>query len=407
MSPWRPSYRPAALVAFVRVTGAGLTILGLVTGIRLLGAHEFGVSVVLLALGQLAALPVSALERLVLRLAATHEYDQAGAVLRLGDRYAGAVIVLGIVISWPLHTAGIEWLDIIAVISTAATVGAVTNRQAFHRATGRLMWGQVPNEIVRPCAVLLAYVIAWRFLPEHAWGAGATALSAVMAWVTISVMPSPWRETKSASALERTAPLRGAIGSLLGISILAAVVERGYPILTGALESPTSSSALAVGMRLIQLGLFGQAFAIYYFAPRVAGATVDREVAPSGVRALRNIRALSLSCAAPIITCCLLVPDTVEEIFGGSLDLDGIWIFVVMAIAIQVATGPAQALLLMSGRERPVAVTYLIGTVTGLSVFALGGYWGAVGALGSITLTYAIWATGQLCSVKRSFGAFH
>src|SRR3546814_3890751 len=54
-----------------RVGGAGIAAVSIVIGVRILGAEQFGLSVLALAFGQVAALPLTALERLIIRLAAT------------------------------------------------------------------------------------------------------------------------------------------------------------------------------------------------------------------------------------------------------------------------------------------------------------------------------------------------
>src|SRR3546814_1955425 len=75
-----------------RVGGAGIAAVSIVIGVRILGAEQFGLSVLALAFGQVAALPLTALERLIIRLAATGDAEGARVLLRRGTIYCAIIL---------------------------------------------------------------------------------------------------------------------------------------------------------------------------------------------------------------------------------------------------------------------------------------------------------------------------
>src|SRR3546814_8000059 len=57
---------------------------------------------------------------------------------------------------------------------TASMNGLVTLRQGLNRASGRLIWGQAPNELFRPFATIVGYAVAASTVTSNISGAFAT-----------------------------------------------------------------------------------------------------------------------------------------------------------------------------------------------------------------------------------------
>lgn len=137
----------AARVATVRVVGGALTLLSLFVGLHYLGAREFGRSVILLSAGMLLALPSTSAERLVLRLAAGGDLLSANHLVRRFSGLAGITVLVGAIISAVMLSLDFTtWHAPLVVATVAASTSEVALRQARARATGALMWGQVPND---------------------------------------------------------------------------------------------------------------------------------------------------------------------------------------------------------------------------------------------------------------------
>ena len=81
----------------VRVGGAALVAIGLVLGVRILGVEQFGVSVLVLAVGQVLAFPLTALERLLIRVVATGDTQRATRLLTISNWYCALLGVLTVI----------------------------------------------------------------------------------------------------------------------------------------------------------------------------------------------------------------------------------------------------------------------------------------------------------------------
>lgn len=394
-----------AVAAGVRVLGAVLVVVGLVVGIRTLGATQFGISVMVLAAGQILAFPLTALERLVIRLVAQGDHGAARGVLRRASK-VGAVVVLGtsIVAGLLAVTHGPDSaLIAVACGVSALSAGQVALRQGACRAGGHLLWGQMPNEVFRPVATLISYPLALVVAPS--WSGVFSALMASAA--TLILMLWAPRIRGEAEAPESNVGFTGAIHSLMVVSAVALGVERLYPLVLGATGSPAAVAVFAVVMRIVQLANFTQAFAIFYYSPAMA-ATLKEGQAHAAPRALsRRVRLLSLLAAAPAVLVCVMVPHVVEVALGSGLTLTTVLPIASLAIAVQALGGPAQTMLVMAGREAPVAGAYMTGAVLSAVAFIAAGTASAVAATTGLVVAFASWNIILVLVARREFGAWH
>lgn len=399
---------PAALVASVRLVGALLLAIGTVTGINVLGPAQFGISIIVLGAGQLMALPTTAIERLVLRLTAQDRLGDTQSAMKVARTYSIGVALLAVLLVWPLEQVlNLDPLLTLAVAATAVMVGQMTLNQAISRASGRLMWGQVPNELLRPTLTLASYFAALPFPQEHRGALSCLLVALLMAPIialsprtTIAEAPIPTRQSFRL--------IRTSVGSLFVISVIAACIERVYPMIVGGLDGPAAAATLAVSLRIIQLGLFGQAFAIYYYSPTVAAAmTQVTVIQPDGIRALRRIRSISALSAAPALTLCLIFPNLLERIFGADSGVEKALPFVCIAIVAQTLTGPTQAVLIMGSKEHAVAIVYAIAFLAAIITFVAIGSWTATSATAAIASTYCLTSVGQMACTRAYFKSLY
>lgn len=400
--------------AGVRVGGAVLVVVGLVVGVRVLGPTQYGVSVLVLAVGQLAAFPLTAMERLVVRLVAQGDHDAAARAMRKGDIAATAAVLLGAAIAVVAYLLDESSAALFAFASgvTVASAGLVTMRQGACRAAGRLGWGQMPNELFRPLVTLISYPVALALLPEVS-GALATLLASGATLVLILCAPRVvGRPDPAATKLPPGAGgarsgTAGAAMALMWVSAAALAVERLYPVVLGWTSSAAAVTAFAVAMRVIQMANFTQAFAVFYYSPQLARAAKDSDMSGESSHITRRIRLMGLLSAAPAAALCLFIPGALEHVLGQGLDLAEILRVSVIAILMTAIGSPAQTLLIMSGRERVVAISYGAGVIMSAVAFVFAGANGALDAIIGLAVAMTTWSLLQMLAVRREFGAWH
>lgn len=391
--------------AGVRVGGAALVLAGIVVGLRVLGPTQFGVSVLVLSVGQLIAFPMTAMERLVVRLVAQGEMASAALVLRRGDLAAVLGVLVGGLTAGLLAYLGRGSASIfaLAVGFTVASAGLVTLRQGANRAAGRLAWGQVPNEVFRPLATLVSYPLAEELLDENS-GALATLMASAATLVLMLLAPRVSRHRGKV----RTAPHRmgGAALSLMVVSVVALAVERLYPIIIGWTATPAEVAVFAVVLRVIQLGNFSQAFGVFYYSPQLARAASGGGISSESARLTRRIRVVGLLAALPVSALCVLAPGLVEQVLGSLMTVETELRVAVIGVLANVLGSPAQTLLIMAGRERLVGWAYSLGAAASAVGFVACGANDALDATVGLVTASLVWSTIQIVMVRRVFGTW-
>ena len=406
--------RRAIIIALMmRTGGAALAAAGLVVGVRLLGAEQFGVSVLALAVGLIAAFPVTALERLVIRLTATETPREAATVVKLCNAYCWGLFSLTIVgtLAASLHSQ--EWAYFVAASGTTGVMsGLVTVRQGINRALGRLLWGQAPNEVFRPLVTLAGYFAAHLWAPLSTSGSVATLMASSATLLLIFLAPSALcsstQVTVPDTVRDYQSALRMVTPAMFGLFIISAVamaIERGYPLLIGATASGAEVATFAVAMRVVQLANFGQAFGTFFYSPQLALAMRPTHLDLANVqRSVRSIRLLGLATAVPATIVCLFFPREIERLLGNAVDLSDVLVLTAVAVLVGVLGGPTQALLIMAGRERSVAAIYAGGYLISVVVFAsVDGGASRAGMLAT-TVAYASWSVAMIVRARQIYG---
>lgn len=393
--------------AGMRVAGAVLVALGLVVGVRTLGPQEFGLSVLALAIGQLVAFPLTAMERLVIRLVAN---DQLAAARHLLDRarlICIALLTIAAVVASALALTGrsdAAFLLVSAGVS-AVSAGLVVLRQGECRAAGHLAWGQFPNEIVRPIITLISYPLV----------AGITVVSAgvlatlIASAVTLTVILfAPQVRSATADHDEEIPSLGGAASSLMVVSAVAIGVERLYPVVLGWTSTTTAVTIFAIVLRVIQIANFAQMFSVFFYQPPIAAALGEGPAARDRLAALTSrVRWVGMASSVPATLICLVAPGLVETVIGEGLRLEAELRLAAVAILATAIGGPAQTLLIMDGREITVARVYTGAAVVSALAFVAAGAASGLAATIGLVVAFATWNVVAVFVARRVFGRWH
>lgn len=391
------------LSAGVRVAGALLTFLGVAFGARCLGLEQFGSSIVALSVGQVLALPFTAQERLIIRLA-TH--GQASAVERVMRRTYGYCTALALTTSAVCLLLQTPEHRMLAAASgiTGITASLMMVTQGLNRAMGHLSWGQVPNELARPLFTLAAYPIAAVWSPPSLSGAFATALASCATLALLTAAPRRLTTSSASASATNTSSLRGATASLIFVSLVAVAMERGLPILLKTFGETADVAVFAAVLRVVQMALFLQSFGLFYFAPAIAHAFKEPSTHMDGIRLTRRVRALGLLAAVPTAMLCVLWPNALDMFLGSAVGARTEMVLAAVAVAALALGAGAQNALVLGGQEVTVAASYAVGAVTAaVSCLAFGGAT-AAGAVAAAAGLYAGCTTYQMVAFRRAYG---
>jgi len=255
---------------------------------------------------------------------------------------------------------GAASLRVMAILVPFATWNALT--LAGTRAFGRMRATVLVDKIFRPVAQLvLALLVA-------AVTAGGGLLALTFAWS----IPYAVAAVASAIMLRRLLHRRGTYThkqptkdyralrrdfwvftwprSITRMSQMA--IQRLDIILIAALRSPTEAAIYTAATRFVALGQFGTQAIQQVLQPRFTAL-----IASGQDRSLREVykvsAAWSMAVAWPMYVVIGCAPYAYLRLFGADYAADGVKVVVLMAVAMlfSVATGPADTLLLMSGRS--------------------------------------------------------
>ena len=376
-------------------------------GVRILGVEQFGVSVLVLAVGQVLAFPLTALERLLIRVVATGDTQRATRLLTISNWYCallGVLTAIAVIITFQIRSPQ-DTLFVAAAGLTAVTSSLLTIRQGLNRALGNLMWGQLPNELFRPAMSIIGYVVAILAATESFHGSTATAVASLATLILILWAPTRIPNAKPNAAQDSGTGMGYAMMSLLIISAVAVAVERLYPILIGSLATKEDVTLFAVVLRVIQLANFGQAFGVFFYSPHMARSLNPADVNfPEARRLAGRIRLVGLLTATPVAALCAFTPDLVGSLIDPNLLLTWPLRIAALVILAQALAGPTQTVLIMAGQEVPVAMIYLTGYLVSISGYLTSSSKGAVSTTAWAAVAFVIWAAIMAIHLRRTYG---
>lgn len=405
----------ARLVA-VRAVNVGTGIALAVLLARALGADGYGQYLFALALAQMLAMPVLAgLPTLVVRETAIALAQGDAAGLRGLRRWAFGFVAAS---STLLGLGALGWVFVAApsgpgavaaliAVPLVAGLGFLRVAAALLQGYEKPLAGALPDGALRPL-VLLAFVAlalpAGGLSPAGAMALHVAAVVAALAWTLGAVA----RLTPEAAYAPPRYTARAWLRSLLPLSLItaAALINARLDLLMlGLMAGPDSVAVYGIAAQIAGTALIGRQIVATVLQPRLArlwAAGARQELQAVTTRAARLA---TLSVAGAALAVALAGQPVIEALvgpaFSGAAPLAAFLCAGLLAVA---ATGPADALLNMTGHEmatvKAVAAGAVLNTVLNAALIPAFGTTGAAAAsvvsLAVAHLLLARAATGRL-----------
>lgn len=390
--------------AGIRVGGAILLLLSVSLGIRWLGDFQFGLAMLATAIGQGVAFPITSLGRLIIRSATNGDSTNTAKLLIASRCFSALVLALTVIACvWSIQRRPDAIYFVMASGATAVMMTEATTRQSLNRAQERLVWSQVPLELFRPAATILGFGVAacGNF---HEPGAVATLIASATTLFLVVLAPKYLPQQPVEGTVAAGKGLSRSSIALIGLTLIALLVERGLTIGLGALDSPTAVTKFTVIFRVIQIAIFAQAFAVFYYSPALARLHSSGHSGTSAASLLtRRIQALGFASAAPLALLCLLVPGLITQVMGTSMNMALEFRWAALAMLALTLGGAAQARLIMSGYETPVALAAGAALVLSCAPILYAGALTSVTAVAALATYYTVLAAVQVLLARRHF----
>jgi O-antigen/teichoic acid export membrane protein len=201
--------------------------------------------------------------------------------------------------------------------------------------------------------------------------------------------------------------IAGSASATFLYGVLTLVHARAAPLLLGALRGSEAVVLLEVATRVLTVPTLLLAGINTMLAPRLA--RLHQAGRPEALVAqCRSVSRVALVLIAPllVLTCALHAP--IAHLFGLSgAPLAPLFLCLAVGEAVNLATGPATLVLLMSGHERAVRNLSLLATATSIAVGAWAiGLWGATGAAIGYSTGIAGINLGTVLVARRALGVW-
>lgn len=404
----------------LQVSSAGLGFLVSLALARWLGVRGFGVySYVVVLVGFLSIPAVMGLDNLVVRFGSAARATQSWGEFRGLVRWSN---VLGLCLS--LLIAGIAvlvvWLrrpymnpQAVAVfwlgVATLPLIVLIRLRQFTLRAVGRVVVGQVPEQILSP-ALMLAGITAVELLRPALTVELAMAVNVCALLVCFGVGAHLLRRStppglKAArSTYEHRLWIRSA-GMLFLVNAAQATTGRSDVLILGALKGASAVGVYGVAVRVAGVISLLQMASTTALAPEFAAlhARGNREEIQRVAR--RSARLVSAGGLAVVIVCALFGRQ-ILSIFGPAFAL-GAPSLVVLALGnlASVVVGPVGSVMLMTGHAGQAATSIAVSAGLNIALdFALIPPFGVQGAAVASSLGTIAWNLLMLRFALRLLG---
>jgi O-antigen/teichoic acid export membrane protein len=429
---WRPLAGRSFAVSRAAIGSLGLyaasNLLALLTAVwlgNLLGVEGYGIYAYGIAWANVLVAPAAlGLDRFVVRGVATYRAadDRSALVglLRFASRAvlaaslivgAAALVVGAVVLPGDVRTTFLLSTALIPLFALTLV------RQAAMQGLRHVVLGQMPEFLLRPALLLLgigACVLIGGWASEPAGIMAATLVASVLSFAVgtamlLSHLPADLARVKATIQTRRW--LRAALPMMLigGIWLLNPYVSS---VILGSLSGGTDVGLFTVASRAAALVLLPLWAVNAALSPRIAGlaAPEGSSLAGRGPEALQEMATrgsrLALAAALPIAAALVLFREPLLGIFGGDFSGAALPLSVLVAgQLVNVATGPSQPLLLMTGHERTAA--WVVGAGVALNVglnFLAIGLWGLNGCAIATAASNIAWNVALVVVAIRVTG---
>lgn len=410
--------RDSAGVLVLRLAALTLAFGSTVLAVRLLGPGDYGVyawaTSVALALQMIA---VFGFDRLAVRElgqgSVTGAYGAMSGVLVFGRRVilvASVVVIVCVGTVSLLVASGSQQAALLVALVGVPLLALTTFRQGVAQGLNRVIAGRIAEDLGRPVFLSLLFLAALASGQADTMGStGALALQTVAILLAFiigtaivrSAMPDRVRQSVPVGTWRRWTRQAFPLGLVASGEMLLS--QLGI-ILLGLVSTSHEVAAFAVAMKvavLIALPELALNSALMpTFARLQAGGEIDRvrQVAAAG-SAAAFVGGLTL--AVPL----LLIPGPILSVFGSVPGASSVLLILALSWLVSALGGVNGALLMMSGRSRPVVWGISIALATNLlASLALIPTHGAVGAAWAWLLTLVVWNGFLAFQVRRQLG---
>ncbi|MCP3877194.1 MAG: lipopolysaccharide biosynthesis protein [Sulfitobacter sp.] len=381
--------------------------------VRYLPVASFGQFSIGVATSQLISVPVSALEAPVLRLVANYDVgNQDGMpalVVRQIGLVAGGALSLSVLPAFLLFLLGpfespLLWAACSAV--GGAALGGCLSLQAMMRGQGRLALGQLPNEVVRPALSLAGAGLALAFGAPPLAVFAVTVASTLIAVVILLVAHASQTRTLHSHPpnAELPVPWKSYMWFVLGTAGTASQ-GRLEIVIGGHLLGPAAAAATAIGLRLVQLSVFGLSLGNFTYAPALAESLSRGDQRRSQALASRSLY-VGLAFGTPLAVAMVISPQLLLTIFGSDYETyTGLIRLLGLAALVNLVAGPAKTVLAMSGNESTIAtITLAAAFLSAVLMVATSGPLGSVAPGVAYAGGFLLWNIGFAVVVRRRVG---
>lgn len=406
----------------VRITGAALAFLASIILARLLGPEQYGKYGILLATATVLAIPFStglsrAITKEIAEAKTSGDMGRISQIITLGTKTFLALLLPLIAVSSALYFFGVTVagtsLGVVIAAVLAPLFAADANRQGAMQGLGSAIRSQIPNQVVRPLA-LIGIVTVMLLVSGNADAvSGATAYSAAALFSLMlggimlrqllnrTITGEPARTTVRWShfiPLVATMSLLG--GSKVLSSSIDLIILNALGDLTGAGHYKVALAGIAVaamGMTAIQTVLYTR------IAATIPSGNVSRTVAQID-------SAVGWQAASTLLTTLLIyfAGRPVITLLYGADYLESWTIVLVLCIGYVVSSllGPSEEILMLTGKQLVAAFVVLGGiAIVVFLASVLGPIYGALGVAIASTTGMALRSLTLMVLAHHSLGA--
>ena len=410
--------RAVFLAGCIRILNAGLILAIVWILARVLGPADFGVYTFVASLVLLAGIPTqlglpSLLVREVSR--ATHEEDwpRLRGLIRFSNIVVLVMSVIGIAVIL-IITTDRRWSPVtdrgvvIAALPLLPLTALGNVRGAVLAGMGRVVWGQIPELVVRPGLLVIALgsciLLGYPLGPQTAMVFNsAAALCTVVIGVVVIHSLAPSNLSLAQPQFETRAWTRTLLPLSL-ISGLQMIRSQIDILLLGFLVSDADVGIFKIGATIALQVTFALGLVNAVLAPKIVPLRAKRDYA--GLRALmRQGTKISLVTALPLALILVLFGREILRVAFGPQYVAAYGIMVVLTLAqcVYAAAGAVGILLTMSGNERElmIGIVVAIAANVGLNLLLIPRY-GIMGAAVGSAVSMIVWRVLLIWLVRRS-----
>ncbi|MCC5978312.1 MAG: lipopolysaccharide biosynthesis protein [Salinarimonas sp.] len=410
----------AAAALALRITGAGLTLITQLVAARWLGLSEFGAFSNAWVWATLAAaLAQAGFASTTTRFASSYREERDGRSLlglvifsqavALGLGLV-AILVITIIASLPAIGLGPAQVEALTVGALAVPfLAQIDIGKGLTRAAGSAALAYLPGMLLRPAFFLvgIAALIGIGAVPDAATAMWASLAAVIGAWIVQALIAARRLRPFLATSAPCWSPgrwSRVSVGVLVSDAYLLVVASVDV-ILLNLLASAEAGGAYFAAAKLAALTsyvLFAvSAVAQGRFAALAAQNSTGRLEAAS-----RRFCRLALWPTFAAAAGLAIAGPALLDLFGeGFRQAAGPLLVLVAAYVVQAATGPVRVLLVMTGRQKPLAILLtacaVLCIILNLVLIPVLDLWGAAWAF-FITTTVA--STGMALLARHALG---